>query len=92
MTLSPSQSRILACLKQNGVRYLPKGAVLADSSWAALYILGSQWAYSWEIVQEVKTADYRKRISELNQNGYQIISFHVGNRHGYILAAEPKEK
>ena len=92
MTLSPSQQKILACLKRRGHRYLPKEAVIANESWCALYLLGCRWEWSWEISQECKTADYRRRIHELNQNGHEIISFHVGNRHGYLLASEPQKK
>lgn len=90
--LSPSQQKILACLKRGDHRYLPKKAVITDKSWFALYLLGCRWAWSWEIVQECKTADYRRRIHEMNRKEYQIVSFHVGNRHGYILASEPQKK
>lgn len=100
MTLSPSQSAVLACLKKGGIRYLPKGAK-PDNGFIpeSVYTLGCKWAYSWEISQEAKTVDYRKRISELNRKSYNICSFHVSMiwqengrtviRHGYILVAEP---
>ena len=67
---------------------------------AQLWILGGKWEWSWTILQETRTADYRKRISEINgMDGYTILSFHAPHklegggtipRHGYILVAEPQ--
>lgn len=91
MTLSPSHSRILACLKRNGFRSLPEGAVLKNAGPFAFTLitrLGCRWEWSWTINQEAHTSDYRRRLFEMRQQGYVIISFYVGNRHGYILAAE----
>ena len=93
MTLSPSQSAILACLKRRRDQWgFPKPLVRIGS--VAYY----DWSYSWEIVQNCKTADYRRRIYELRQKGYKIEKFSKSEflpndkiviRHGYILVAEP---
>lgn len=89
--LSPSQSKILACLKSGKDSYgFPKAPLRFDN------IAYFDWAYSWEIVQHCKTADYRRRIHELRKLGYKIISFEVSQngirRHGFILVFEPQEE
>ena len=100
--LSRSQQAVLHAIEKNPVRYLPKGAVIEDETHSALlHILGCRWEWSWTILQEAHTADYRRRIYEINQMpGYKIISFHVSckhpqprvaTRHGYILIP-PSEK
>ena len=105
MNLSPSQQRVLFAISKNGIRYLPRGFVLDEKYshlTAQLTILGCLWEYSWVILQEAKTADYRRRFHEINKmpDGYKIISFHVSckhlqprvaTRHGYILIP-PSEK
>lgn len=92
MTLSPSQSAILACLKKGGIRPIPKETEIKldglDYHDIFLHVVGAKWAWSWEIVQECKTADYRRRIHELRELGYKIASFQEGKRHGYILVSE----
>ena len=98
----PSARRILDLLRSRPIRYLPKDAVIDDKGGHAfLYVTGGRWEWSWTILQETKTADYRKRLSELRDLGYTILSFHAPynleggrtiTRHGYILIAEPKEK
>src|SRR3990167_6034164 len=96
--LSPSQQAALHAISKNGIRDLPKGFVL-DKEYshltAQLTVLGCLWEWSWVILQEAKTADYRRRFHEVNKMpGYRIISFHVSckhpqprlaTRHGYIL-------
>src|SRR3990167_9173293 len=103
MRLSPSQQKIVALLKFRPIRYLPKGATVENCMPALelqLWTLGGKWEWSWTILQETRTADYRKRISEINgMDGYTILSFHAPHklegggtitRHGYILVAEPQ--
>src|SRR3990167_10004883 len=104
MNLSPSQQRVLFAISKNGIRYLPRGFVLDEKYshlTAQLTILGCLWEYSWVILQEAHTADYRRRFHEINKMpGYRIISFHAPwqysrrlldlkpkkfPRHGYIL-------
>ena len=46
---------------------------------------------SWKICQLCKTADYRKRISEMRTNGLDIVSVNAGRRHFYELRT-PKYK
>jgi len=97
--LSPSQQAVLHAISKNGIRDLPKGFVL-DKEYshltAQLTVLGCLWEWSWVILQEAKTADYRRRFHEVNKMpGYRIISFHARylqldegklfTRHGYIL-------
>lgn len=93
--LSPSQAKIVELFRRLGNRYLPKNirdiqGFLPDSA----FVLGSHWVWSWEIVQNCHTADYRRRIHELRERGYHIASFYTGNprRHGYILIAEPLQE
>ena len=109
MKLSPSQQKIVGLLKSRPIRYLPKDARVENCMTALeaqIWILGWKWEWSWTILQETKTADYRKRISEINgMDGYAILSFHAPwtgmntggsvktiTRHGYILVAEPLAK
>ena len=100
-----SARRILDLLRSIPIRYLPKDARVENCMpgiEAKLWILGSKWEWSWTILQETKTADYRKRISEINKiDGYLVLSFHAPykmecggtiTRHGYILVMEPKEE
>ena len=118
-TLSPSQQAVLNAIAKDPVRYLPRGAVidtrasvlldaisdLKDEVLASiLTVLGCRWEWSWTILQEAHTADYRRRIWEINQMaGYKIISFHAPwtgmfgggyvktiTRHGYILVPPSK--
>jgi hypothetical protein len=81
MTLSPSQLSVLTAIKRQGIRYLPKGAVIekADSFFiATLATLGCKWEWSRTIDLEANTSDYRRRIWEINQiPGYRIIPFHA---------------
>jgi len=107
MKLSPSQQKIVALLRSRPIRYLPKETkIVIDNTDGQkilayhLKVLGCKWEWSWTILQETKTADYRKRISEINgMDGYTILSFHAPHklegggtitRHGYILVAEPQ--
>src|SRR3990167_9701047 len=113
MKLSPSQQKIVALLRSRPIRYLPKETkIVIDNTDGQkilayhLKVLGCKWEWSWTILQETKTADYRKRISEINgMDGYTILSFHAPwtgmntggsvktiTRHGYILVAEPLAK
>lgn len=77
--LSPSQARVLHAIEKNPVRYLPKGAVIDcnESLAATLTILGCRWEWSRTIDLEANTSDYRRRLWELRQLGYKIISFHA---------------
>ena len=80
MNLSPSQQSVLDALKRHGIRSIPQEAVLAKKDPFLLELLralGGIWAYSWEISQESKTVDYRRRFTELRKKGYDIVSFHV---------------
>ena len=107
MTLSPSQSRVLACLKAKGFRPLPGRAILQKGSIflaTAIATFGCQWEWSWTINQTALTADYRRRIWELNKyKKHAIIAFRAPYdqvledgygmiRHGYILIAEPAKE
>lgn len=104
--MRPSSHRVLQLLKFHGSRPLPReaeintrGHAVDDSLIAQLRLLGCRWEWSYAICRGANTADYRKRISELNQIGYVIVSFsapfrlvgdkHTIMRHGYILIAEP---
>lgn len=91
MKLSRSQQAVLNAIKRQGIRMLPKDAILGDDlcSVPSIWVLGTKWSWSWEINQVAFTADYRKRITDLRRKGYSIVSFHVGDRHGYALIAEP---
>ena len=107
--LSPSQQAVLHAIEKNPIRYLPKWAVIEDETHSALlHILGCRWEWSWTILQEAHTADYRRRIWEINQiPGYKIISFYAPwmtlgdsdafrsktiTRHGYILIPPSKQE
>lgn len=90
MTLSPKQREIVECLKRHGARSLPEDSIVPALPFAFAYLVF--WAWSWEICQQIKSADYRRRIHELREKGYVIESFHIGKRHGYALVAEALEK
>lgn len=94
MKLSPSQSAVLACLKKNGSRMLPKNVHFEqyESAPASVWILGVRWEWSRTIDLEANTSDYRRRVYELRELGYWIAAFHVGNRHGYALICEPAKE
>lgn len=87
--LSPDQKSILLTFKYAGLYHLPKFSIW-DAKSPYWQIERYLWKWSWQICQEVKTADYRKRLSELRLKGYDIRSFHVGKRHGYVLVSEPE--
>lgn len=103
--MKPSARRILDLLRSRPIRYLPKGAEIQNcmpSMATQIYLLGCKWEWSWTILQDTHTADYRKRISEINElDGYTILSFHAPytldngqtiTRHGYILVSEAKDE
>lgn len=92
--LSRSQSAVLACLKKNGSRMLPKDTHFEqdESASASVWVLGVQWEWSWTISQEAHTSDYRRRIYELRERGYWIAAFHAGNRHGYAYICGPTKE
>lgn len=91
--LSPSQKKIVDFFYRDRKRYIPKAHIKRSemSNCPNLFMEKEHyWCWSWLLCQEVKTADYRKRVSELRLKGYDIRSFHVGKRHGYILVSEPE--
>lgn len=103
--LSPKEAAILKSLKAQGLRRLPDGTKISSKDplekrimigWTSYLERSCYWQWSWTISQEAMTADYRRRITELNNKGYEIISFHAPlpngakRRHGYILVREPE--
>ena len=93
-TMKPSAKRILDLLRSRPIRYLPKRARIETDGneplRGTLLLLGCKWEWSWTILQETKTADYRKRISEINgMDGYAILSFHAPYRLNHV---EPWDK
>jgi DNA-binding transcriptional ArsR family regulator len=56
-----------------------------------LNLLRERPRYGWEICQLVKTADYRRRISDLRERGFVIEAEREGRgRYLYKLVSEPK--
>ena len=104
---SPSQQVVLHAIEKNPIRYLPKGAVIDGyPETTVFHAIGCRWEWSWTIAQEAHTADYRRRIWEINQvPGYRIIAFHAPwqpggvyfptkkiTRHGYLLVPPSKKE
>src|SRR3990167_7708002 len=94
--LSPSQQAVLHAISKNGIRDLPKGAVIESKDQyliETLLLFGCRWEWSRTIDLEANTSDYRRRIWEINQMpGYKIISFHAPWQYSRDLAnLKPKK-